>query len=52
MPAQHAAHPGEQLAHIGRFGQVVVGADLEADHAIDDLASAGQYDDADVGLGA
>ena len=38
--AQHGAHPQDQLAHAEWFGDVVVGPDLEADHAVD-LVGAG-----------
>src|SRR5690606_7691244 len=47
-PAQHAAHAGEQFAQMERLGDVVVGADLEADGAVDRVALAGQDHDADV----
>ena len=38
----------EQLARVEGLRHVVVGADLEADDAVDDLARAGDHDDADV----
>ena len=33
----------QQLAHVERLGQVVVGAELEADDAVDDLPARGQH---------
>ena len=47
-PAQHALDAGEQLARIEGLGDVVVGADLEADDAVDDVARGRDHDDADV----
>ena len=46
--AQHALHPREQLAQVERLADVVVGADLEADHAVDHLAGRRDHDDGDV----
>ena len=46
--AQHRAHPGQQLAHLERLGQVVVGAELEADDAVDRLARGRQHHQADA----
>ncbi len=45
MAAQHGVDARDQLARIERLGQVVVGAHLEADDAIDVLALGGQHDD-------
>jgi len=44
-PPQHGAHAGQQLARIEGFGQVVVGAQLEADDLVDVLAPRGQHED-------
>ena len=49
---QHGPDAGQQLAQIDRLGDVVVGADLQPDHAIDHLARGGQHHDADLGVGA
>ena len=46
--AHHALEARAQLARVERLGDVVVGADLEADDAVDDVAGAGDHDDADV----
>src|SRR5664279_2268361 len=42
---QHGVDAGEQLARIEGFGKVVVGADLEADDAVDILDLGGEHDD-------
>ena len=47
-PAQHRPHAGQQLAQRERLGHVVVGAQLEAAHAIDLLAARGEHDDRHV----
>jgi hypothetical protein len=47
-PAQHAAHPGQQLAMVVRLEHVVVGAGVQALH---DVGHGGQHDDAHVGRG-
>ena len=39
-PAQHRLDAREQLAQIERLGDVVVGADLEADDLVDRVAAA------------
>ena len=49
--AQHRAHPREQLAHLEGLGQVVVGAELEADDAVDLLASTWWSSDAASTIG-
>ena len=46
--AHVGADPGEQLARRERLGDVVVGADLEAEHAIGFLAARGHHDDRHV----
>ena len=43
--AQHRVHARQQLARVERLGQVVVGADLEADDAVDVLHLGGEHDD-------
>ena len=43
--AQHRADAKDQLADAERLDDVVVGAQLEADHAIDLLALCGQHHD-------
>ena len=45
MPAQHRVDARDELARIERLGQVVVGAHLEADDAVDVLALGRQHDD-------
>ena len=45
---QHAFDPRQQFAQMERLWQIVVGAHLEADDAVDRLAAAGQDDDADT----
>ena len=47
-PAQHGAHPDGQLARRERLDDVVVGAELESDHAIELLGPGRQQDDRDV----
>ena len=42
----------DELAAAERLGQVIVGAHLQTDHAIDLVAFGGQHDDRDVRLGA
>ena len=46
--AEQRADPQDQLAHAERLDHVVVGADLEADHAIDLLALRRAHDHRDV----
>jgi len=51
--AEDRAHAGDELGHRERLGHVVVGADVEAAHAVLLLAAGGQHDDRDLaGLGA
>ena len=45
---QHALDAREQFARVEGLRDVVVGADLEPDDAVDDAAGAGHHDDADV----
>ncbi|MNL31347.1 hypothetical protein D3C87_1531310 [compost metagenome] len=48
--AQQGLDAGDQLAEAEGLDQVVVGADLEADDAVDLLALGGEHDDGDVVL--
>ena len=41
-PPQHGLHPGQQFARLEGLGQVVVGAQLEPDHAVGRLAACGE----------
>ena len=46
LPApQERPHPGEQLVERERLGQVVVGAEVEASHAVGDAVARGQEQD-------
>jgi hypothetical protein len=47
--AKNGFHPGDELAGVERLGQVIVGADLQADDLVDVLVSRGQHQDRDVG---
>ena len=47
--AQQGAHAGDELAGREGLDEVVVGAELEADDAVLDLALGGEHDDGDVG---
>ncbi|GAO25994.1 hypothetical protein ALISP_5814 [Alicycliphilus sp. B1] len=42
-PAQDGAYAREQLAWLEGLGQVVVGADLQADHAVHGVALGGEH---------
>src|SRR3990170_115664 len=42
---EHGVHAREQLARIEGLGQVVVGAHLQADDAVDVIALGGEHDD-------
>ncbi len=42
---QHGAQAGQQFARVERLGQVVVGAQLQADHAVGGIAPRGEHDD-------
>src|SRR6266850_1933550 len=46
--AQHRPDTGEQLTQTARFREVMVGADLEAHHAVGLLVARGEHDDRDV----
>ncbi len=43
--AQHGAHAGQEFARAHRLGHIVVGAELQADHAVDLLAHGAHDDD-------
>ena len=47
-PAQHRLDPRQQLAQVERLGDVVVGADFEADDLVDRIAPSGDDDEAAV----
>ena len=47
--AEHGLDPGQQLARAEGLGDVVVGADLEADDAVGLLDQGGEQDDRQVG---
>jgi len=46
-PAQRRLHPRAELSHGERLGDVVVGAELEADDLVDLLRLGGEHDDRD-----
>ena len=50
--AQDRLDAAHELARGERLGDVVVGAELEAEDAVDLVAARGQHDDGDVGGGA
>jgi hypothetical protein len=52
MATQHGADPGKQLARAEGLGEVVVGAELEAEDAVDLLALGGEHDDRHCQLAA
>ena len=52
MPPQHRVDARDQLARVEGLGQVVVGAHLEADDAVDLLALGREHDDGHVLPGA
>ena len=49
MPPQHGLDAGDQLARIDRLAEIVVGADLEPDDAVDVLFQRGEENDGNVG---
>jgi len=51
-PPEKSAHPGEELAHGEGLGEVVVGPDLEAEHAVDLLGAGGEDQDRDDAVAA
>jgi hypothetical protein len=50
--AKDGSDSGEQFARVERFGDIVVGAEFQADDAIGLLAHGGEHDDGDFRLGA
>jgi hypothetical protein len=46
--AQHGLQAGHQLARLEGLGQVVVGAEFQAHHAVHHLAARGEHDDGQV----
>jgi len=50
--AQHGLDAGQQFARLERLGQVVVGADLQADDTVHHIAARGQHDDGRVAFAA
>jgi hypothetical protein len=48
VPAQDRADARQQLARLEGFGQVVVGADLQADDAVHRVALGGEHHDGDA----
>jgi hypothetical protein len=51
-PAQYRAQPGQQFARLERFGQVIVGADLQAHDPIGRISASGQHQHRRVGFRA
>ncbi len=49
--AQHGVDACHQFARVERFGQIVVGAEFEADDAVDVVAFRGEHEDGDRILG-
>ena len=49
LAAQDGAQPGLQLARLEGLGEIVVGADFEADHPVHRLAARRQHQDRHVG---
>ncbi|MNF72864.1 hypothetical protein D3C84_548510 [compost metagenome] len=45
--AQHGTHSGQQFAGVEGFGQVIVGAEFEADHPITEFTHGGEHDHRD-----
>jgi hypothetical protein len=50
--AEHGPHPRNQLAQLEGLGQVVVRANLEADHPVDGISLAREHDDRNIVLRA
>jgi hypothetical protein len=48
LAPQYGLHARHQLARLKGLGQVVVGAQFQADHAVHHVAARGQHDDRDV----
>ena len=51
FPNEHRAQPRQQLARRERLADIIVGAELEPDHAIGLVAARGQHDDRDAVAG-
>ncbi|MDV7392635.1 hypothetical protein RZS08_14810, partial [Arthrospira platensis SPKY1] len=51
-PSYQAAYSREQLPEVERFGQIVVGADLETNHPVQDFALAADDENAGGGFRA
>ena len=51
-PTQHGLHPGNQLTDAERLGDIVVGADGEADEPVHLVGAGGDDDDVAVAEGA
>src|SRR6516225_2251673 len=47
--AQHRANAGQELAQLAWLGEIIVRAELEADHAIDRARRCGEHDDRHAG---
>jgi len=50
-PPQHGPHACQQFTQVKGFGQVVVGAEFKAHHAVNRLAHRGEHDQARMGMG-
>src|SRR5699024_1159606 len=50
--AEHGGDAGGELGELDRLGEIVVGADLETDDAVNEIDRPGQDDDAGVEAGA
>ena len=50
VAAQDGADAGGQFARVERLRQVIVGAEFQADDAVDIFAARGQHDDRDFAL--
>src|SRR5262245_58619458 len=48
-PPQHRAAAGQEFAYLAGLGQIVVGAELEANHAVDRARGRGEHNDWDAG---
>ena len=48
--AQDGLHARQQFARLEGLGQVVVGAEFEADHAVHHVAARGEHDDRQLAL--
>ena len=49
-PAQDIAHPGQQFTRFKGFGQVVVGAKLQTQNAVDGIGAGRQHEDGQAAL--